>query len=136
MTADPVILLAEDNYADVLLAQRAFRQLRLPHVLNVVKDGDATVDYLLGQGDYADRDRYPLPTLLLLDLKMPRRSGFEVMEWLQQQPDLGPPIVILTSSNDPNEIQRGYRLGAKSYVLKPLTLDTLINIFQSLELSL
>lgn len=130
---NPVILLAEDNYADILLAQRAFRQLNSPYVLNVVKDGDATVDYLSGQGNYADRDRYPLPALLLLDLKMPRRSGFEVMEWLQQQPNLGLPVVILTSSNDPNEIQRGYHLGAKSYVLKPLTLDTLLNLLKLIE---
>lgn len=133
MSEHPVILLAEDNLGDILLAQRAFRQLNAPYVLNVVKDGDATIDYLAGQGEYADRDRYPLPALLLLDLKMPRRSGFEVMEWLQQEPDLELPIVILTTSSEPNEEKRAYNLGAKSYFMKPLTLDTLLKALKFIE---
>lgn len=133
MTEHLVILLAEDNRSDILLAQRAFRQVDVPYVLNVVKDGDATIDYLAGQGEYTDRDRYPLPALLLLDLKMPRRSGFEVMEWLQQQPHLELPIVILTTSTDPNEQKRAYHLGAKSYFLKPLTFDTLLKALKFIE---
>ncbi len=135
MSENSVILLAEDNRGDTLLAQRAFRQLNAPYVLNVVEHGDAAVDYLAGNGTYADRDRYPLPALLLLDLKMPRRSGFEVMEWLQQQPNLELPVVILTSSTDPNEMQRAYQLGAKSYLLKPLTLDMLQPLLKFAEIS-
>jgi CheY-like chemotaxis protein len=135
MRKHSVILLAEDNRGDTLLVQRAFRQLDAPYVLNVVEHGDAAVDYLAGNGTYADRDRYPLPALLLLDLKMPRRSGFEVMEWLQHQSDIELPVVILTSSTDPSEMQRAYQLGAKSYILKPLTLDMLLPLLKFAEIS-
>jgi len=135
MRKHSVILLAEDNRGDTLLVQRAFRQLDAPYVLNVVEHGDAAVDYLAGNGTYADRDRYPLPALLLLDLKMPRRSGFEVMEWLQHQSDIELPVVILTSSTDPSEMQRAYQLGAKSYILKPLTLDMLLPLLKFAEIT-
>ena len=135
MRKHSVILLAEDNRGDTLLVQRAFRQLDAPYVLNVVEHGDAAVDYLAGNGTYADRERYPLPALLLLDLKMPRRSGFEVMEWLQHQSDIELPVVILTSSTDPSEMQRAYQLGAKSYILKPLTLDMLLPLLKFAEIS-
>jgi CheY-like chemotaxis protein len=125
MSQGQVNLLAEDNRGDVLLAQRAFRHLSAEHLLYVVEHGDAVIDYLTGVGDYAERDRYPLPNVLLLDLKMPRRSGFEVMEWLQQQPDLQIPIVILTTSTSHIEIERAYSLGASFYIVKPITLKTL-----------
>lgn len=125
MSRGQVILLAEDNRGDVLLAQRAFRNLSTEYLLYVVEHGDAVIDYLMGVGDYAERDRYPLPNVLLLDLKMPRRSGFEVMEWLQQQPDLQIPIVILTTSTSHMEIERAYSLGASFYIVKPITLKTL-----------
>lgn len=130
MSENPVILLAEDSRSDVLLAQRAFRKLNAAYLLHVVENGDAAVSYLAGIGDYSDRDRYPLPVLLLLDLKMPRKSGFEVMEWLQQQPHLQLPVVVLTTSSGQDELDRAYSLGAKSYMFKPITLSTLSDILE------
>ncbi|PSB21053.1 two-component system response regulator [filamentous cyanobacterium CCP2] len=127
-----VFLLAEDNRADVLLTQRAFRALGFPHVLQIVDHGEAAIDYLAGQGAYDDRDRHPFPALLLLDLKMPRKTGFEVMEWLQQQQlSIQVPIVVLSTSNNQIEIDRAYGLGATSYLLKPLTSSMLANILQT-----
>jgi CheY-like chemotaxis protein len=127
-----VFLLAEDNRADVLLTQRAFRNLSVPHVLQIVEHGEAAIDYLAGQGAYNDRDRHPFPALLLLDLKMPRKTGFEVMEWLLlQQIPIQLPIVVLSTSNNQIEIDRAYGLGATSYLLKPLTSSTLANILQT-----
>lgn len=128
MNRERTILLAEDSRADVLLAQRAVRNLKSPYALHVVEHGDAVIDYLTGQGNFEDRDRYPFPNVLLLDLKMPRKSGFEVMEWLQIHSQIQIPIVVLTTSNNPSEIDRAYALGAKSYVLKPITNETLQEI--------
>ncbi|GAB4370226.1 MAG: response regulator [Elainellaceae cyanobacterium] len=130
MKANQTILLAEDNRADILLAQRAFRNLGSAYVLHIVEHGDAAVDYLAGIGEYTDRHRYPFPNLLLLDLKMPRRSGFEVMEWLQQQPQLQLPVVVLTTSNSQGEIDRAYSLGAKTYLLKPITFSTMVEVLK------
>lgn len=129
-----MILLAEDNRGDVLLAQRAFRSLNSTYPIHVVDHGDAVIDYLTGQGEYVDRNRYPLPALLLLDLKMPRKSGFEVMEWLQQQPHIQLSVVVLTTSNNESEIERAYSLGVKSYILKPITPTKLLEIIQAMGL--
>ncbi|MBD2082880.1 response regulator [Leptolyngbya sp. FACHB-17] len=133
----PTILFAEDNQGDVLLAKRAFRQLNKldgPYELRIVANGEEAIDYLSGQGKYVDRHRYPMPALLLLDLKMPRRSGFEVMEWIQQQIGLDIPTVILTTSTDPKDENRAYQLGAKLYLLKPITLDILNNLLTQIPL--
>ncbi|PSB67503.1 two-component system response regulator, partial [filamentous cyanobacterium CCP1] len=98
----------------------------------IVDHGEAAIDYLAGQGAYDDRDRHPFPALLLLDLKMPRKTGFEVMEWLQQQQlSIQVPIVVLSTSNNQIEIDRAYGLGATSYLLKPLTSSMLANILQT-----
>lgn len=120
-----VILLAEDNRGDALLFQRAFRALNLTDGLQMVEHGEAAIDYLAGRGDFGDRDRYPIPAICLLDLKMPRCSGFEVMEWLGQRPELRLPVVILTTSDNPVEIARAYALGAKSYLIKPVDVKKL-----------
>ena len=119
-----VILLAEDDVNDVLLVQRAFQKSSIANPLQVVRDGEEAVAYLSGNLQYADRDRYPLPVLLLMDLKMPRRSGLEVLVWLRQQPGLKRlPVVVLTSSNQSPDINRAYELGANSYAVKPCTLE-------------
>ena len=89
MTQTQTILLVEDNPVDVLLMQRAFRNETFANTsLQIVRDGDAAVFYLNGDGEYSDRERYPLPAIILLDLKLPRRSGHEVLAWLRQQPEL------------------------------------------------
>lgn len=132
----PTILLVEDNPADILLVQRAFRRDNLSHIsLQIVKDGDAAVFYLGGEGEYSDRERYPLPVLILLDLKLPRRSGHEVLEWLRQQPDLKRlPVVILTSSRETIDINQAYDTGVNSYLVKPIGFAALLEMLNTLNL--
>src|SRR5579883_519275 len=106
---DKLVLLAEDNSTDALMVRRAFTKAGLQGTLEVVEDGDQAVAYLSGQGEFASRVRHPLPELLLLDLKLPRRSGLEVLAWLRQQPGLKRlPTVLLTSSDDSADINRAY----------------------------
>ena len=132
MTLDQAtILLAEDDQNDVFFMQRAFSQARLLNPLKVVRDGEETIHYLQGEGVYADRVQYPFPVLLLLDLRMPRRNGFEVLEWLRQQPGLKRlTVVVLTSSKEGPDINRSYDLGANSYLIKPPDADTLREAFR------
>ena len=130
-----VILLAEDDVNDVLLVQRAFQKSSIANPLQVVRDGEEAVAYLRGNLQYADRDRYPLPVLLLMDLKMPRRSGLEVLVWLRQQPGLKRlPVVVLTSSNQSPDINRAYELGANSYLVKPAGFDSLVQLVKNLDM--
>src|SRR5207249_5534648 len=97
-------------------------------------DGDEAVEYLGGTGRYQDRTRYPLPALVLLDLKLPRKNGIEVLHWLRQQPALRRlPVVVLTSSKEPNDVNRAYDQGANSYLVKPLGFDALLNLVRSLN---
>ena len=132
---DCVILLADDDPNDVLLVQRAFQKLNLANPLQVVRDGEEAVDFLSGHLQYADRERFPLPVLLLLDLKMPRKSGFEVLQWLRQQSRLKRlPVVVLTSSNQHPDINEAFDLGANSYLVKPGGFDTLLELVKSLEM--
>ena len=128
------ILLAEDDPNDVLLMRHVFNKLNLASLLQVVNDGEQAVDYLQGKGAYENRDRYPLPALLLLDLKMPRKSGFEVIEWIRQQPALKRlPIIVLTSSRETNDINRAYDLGANSYVAKVGKQEALLDLVKNLN---
>ena len=120
MNGEATILLAEDDPNDVFFMKRAFEKAQLPNPLVVVSDGEETIRYLKGEGVYADRARYPLPGLLLLDLRMPRRGGFEVLDWLRRQPGLKRLMtVVLTSSAESPDINHAYDLGANSYLLKP-----------------
>ena len=113
------VLLAEDNEDDVFFMKMACQRTGIPHSLHVVEDGDAAVAYLAGTGDYADRAKYPLPDLVFLDIKMPRRTGHEVLEWIRSQPGLtGLPVVMLTSSLANSDVSRAYELGVTSYLRK------------------
>jgi CheY-like chemotaxis protein len=127
------VLLVEDNEDDILFVQRAFRRAKLSNALPVVEDGDAAVAYLSGQGEYADRNRHPIPTLILLDIKLPRRSGLEVLEWLRAQPSLRRiPVVMLTSSKESADVDRAFDLGAGGYLVKPVDFDGLLEMVKTI----
>ena len=129
------ILLVEDEENDVMLLQRAFRRAGMVNPLQVVRHGDDAVAYLEGTGEYADRAKHPLPLLVLLDLKLPRRTGLEVLEWVKGQTGVKKiPIVVLTSSKNDSDVDRAYELGANSYLVKPVSFETLLELVKSLEL--
>ncbi len=120
---DKTVLLVEDDPADVRLIQRAFGKLDHPVSLIRLTDGDDVVDYLAGNEPYENRALYPIPDLMLLDIKLPRRSGFEVLQWLRKQASglKRLPVIMLTSSRHSADINRAYDLGANSYLAKPET---------------
>jgi CheY-like chemotaxis protein len=116
------ILLVEDDSNDTLLLQRAFRRAGLNNPLQVVSDGDQAVAYLNGVDKFGDRDKFPLPSLILLDLKLPRRSGLEVLSWLRNEASeevKALPVIVLTSSRLSEDVDQAYTLGANSYMAKP-----------------
>jgi CheY-like chemotaxis protein len=118
----PIILIAEDSENDVLMLRRAFRQAGVRVPVFVVEDGEEAIAYLSGAGKFAKRDEFPLPDLFLLDLKMPRKNGFDVLEWLQGQPALARlRVIVLTSSDQIRDVNRAYALGAASFLTKPLS---------------
>lgn len=130
-----IILLVEDNHRDVLLIQRAFRKANLANPIQVVDNGEAAIRYLLGEEPYSDRTCHPFPVLILLDLKLPRKSGTEVLAWLQQQPNLKRlPVVVLTSSKEYADINQVYDLGANAYMVKPVAFDNLVEIVKTLNM--
>jgi CheY-like chemotaxis protein len=135
MNASPTnILLVEDDPNDAVLLERAFRRAGLLYPLNVVTDGDQAVDFLQGTGKFKDRIKYPLPDLMLLDLKLPRRSGHEVLKWLRSRPGLRRlPVVVLTSSSEPTDIVAAYDEGTNSYLVKPPNADLLSQMVLLLE---
>jgi CheY-like chemotaxis protein len=134
MHATQFILLAEDDPNDVLLIQRAFQKAGMRDVLKVVADGDQVVEYLEGKGAYADRTRFPLPYLLLLDLKMPGMNGFNVLRWVRTEPRFKTMlVVVLTSSNLQADVDLAYELGANSYLIKPVAFEDMVNLVHRFE---
>jgi CheY-like chemotaxis protein len=130
------ILLAEDDPDDVFLMQRAFTKARLPNPLHVVADGEEAICYLSGDGPYSDRHRFPIPMLMLLDLKLPRRNGLEVLGWIRRQSCAlrRLPVVVLTSSKQAVDVNCAYELGANSYFVKPVTFEGLQQLVTTLQL--
>jgi CheY-like chemotaxis protein len=123
------ILAAEDDASDRMILEMAFQRAKLPCPLVVVRDGQEAVDYLSGKGRYADRAAHPLPALLVLDLKMPRMNGLDVLAWLTEQPDFKKiPAVVLSSSAAELDVNKALLLGAREYFVKPHSLDALIKI--------
>ena len=128
------ILLVEDNPDDAELIAYAFKKAGIVSPLVVVDDGEKAIAYIQGSSTYADRTAFPLPHLFLLDLKLPRRSGFEVLEAIRaNRPTRNIPVVVLTSSNQEHDIERAYDLGANSYLIKPIGRDSLLTMVQSLD---
>jgi len=132
--ANATVLLAEDDPDDVLLTQIAFEKARLVNPLQVVRDGEEAMAYFRGEGRFADRHKYPIPILLLLDLNMPKISGFQVLEWLRSQPAFNQvSVAIMTSSDHDPDVTRAYELGADSYLAKPPDAEALLALVQRLH---
>ena len=128
------ILIAEDSEEDSEILKRAFQKKGSNIPLWFVRDGQQAMDYLSGDGEYSDRTAHPLPRLILLDLKMPKADGFDVLGWMQKQPQLKLlPVTVLTSSNFDKDVDRAYGLGANSYLVKPSSLDGYEEIAEKLQ---
>lgn len=134
MKQQPPVLLAEDNEEDIFLIRRAWQKCGYPNPLVVTNDGYQAIDYLGGQPPYTDRRRYPLPCLVLLDIKMRLLDGFEVLAWLQTRPELRHlPAVMLSASHAEEDTARAWRLGALDYFVKPVEPTELQNILRKVH---
>jgi CheY-like chemotaxis protein len=128
------ILIAEDNLNDLLFVKYHFRREGILNPLRHVSDGGSVIKYLEGEGGFADRLEYPYPILLLLDLKMPGKSGFEVLEWLQHHPRHGHiPVIVLTGCRDTREVTKAYHLGAQTFLTKPISFIFFKNCLRGIE---
>ena len=116
-----VFLLVEDNEDDAFFMQRAFQDAGLRNPLHIVTNGDQAIDYLAGSHAFADREKFPLPDFVFLDLKMPGRDGFDVLAWIRQEQKSKVPVAVLTSSPEETDRKLARELGADCYLLKPPT---------------
>ena len=135
MTDDPIepieILLVEDNEDDIILVEEAFAGARMMNVINNVRDGEAALAYLRQEGPYKNAVR---PGLILLDINMPKKNGFEVVEAIKANPQLQPlPVIILTTSEREEDVVRSYVYGACSYIRKPVSLERFIDVVKQFE---
>lgn len=127
------ILLAEDNENDVYIMRRAFSKVSILNPLLVVKNGRDAVDYLAGKGAYAQRDKHPLPGLMLLDLKMPWMDGFDVLRWLRRRAEFSTlPVVILTSSRLQSDLDQSRLMGVYDYRVKPQDFAELVVLVEDI----
>lgn len=128
-----VILMADDDEDDRLLAEEAMVESRVLNELHFVENGLELVRYLHGEGKYSNRELYPLPGLILLDLNMPKMDGREALEHIKADAELKRiPVVILTTSKAEEDMLRGYDLGAASYIAKPVTFEALVDLMSTL----
>ena len=125
------ILIAEDDPNDVMLLELAIRKNGMVNPVKVVRDGEEAIEYLEGKGKYANREQFPFPSVIISDVKMPRRNGLEVIEWVRQHPTCSvTPIVMLSGSKIQQDVLSAYKLGANSYFTKPSTLDELSELLR------
>jgi len=128
-----IILLVEDNPDDELLTVRAFKKSHIANEVVVVRDGVEALDWLFGTGDHAGRDTSVEPQVILLDLKLPRMDGLEVLRRIRAEPRTAYlPVVVMTSSKEEEDIVKSYELGANSYVRKPVDFDRFVDAVRSL----
>lgn len=128
-----VILMADDDPDDLLLAREAFEESRLGNDLRTVMDGEELLDYLLRRGKYTDAAEAPMPGLILLDLNMPKMDGREALREIKSHPTLRRiPVVVLTTSKAEEDILRTYDIGANSFITKPVTFDALVELLRDL----
>jgi CheY-like chemotaxis protein len=128
------ILMVEDNKMDVVLTLDAFKEAKLSNNIFIVRTGEEALDYLFGRCSYNDRTLYPLPNLILLDLKLPGLDGFEVLRQVKNTEMLKRiPVVILTSSKEEGDRSLSYDIGANSYLLKPVSFDGFIEVVKKID---
>ena len=129
------ILLVEDNEDDVMLTRRAAQRAGAALEFQVAASATDAIAYLEGQGPYADRSRFPLPSVILLDLRLARgQSGFDVLAWLRAQDRFTrTPVIVLTSSSMDEDIGRAYKAGANSYLIKPLDIDAMQRLTELID---
>jgi CheY-like chemotaxis protein len=128
------ILIVDDNDDDVYALRRALKKANIANPQQIAHSGREAVDYLAGQGDFADRSKFPLPFLVFLDLKMPFMDGFDVLTWVRTQPALASiVVVVLTGSDEVRDHQRAYSLGARSYLVKPASAADLRAVMESIQ---
>jgi len=134
MLANDLVLVAEDNPDDALLLRRALEKAGIRSRIKIVNDGEELLLYLQGQGVYANRESSPMPSLVILDLKMPRKGGLEVLEWMNENRDLAiVPTIVLSASNLETDVRSAYHLGANTFFLKPSTFDELVETMKMVE---
>lgn len=125
------ILLIEDSNDDVVLLKRVIARAGIAYPIQVVSDGAEAIKYLNREAPFQDRSKFPLPYIILTDIKMPKRTGFDVLEWIRRNPECrGIPTIILTSSSQESDVVRAYDMGATAYIVKPAegaVLDTIVH---------
>ena len=128
------ILIAEDDENDISLLEVALRRAGINNPLQFVQDGEQAIDYLCQRNGFTDRSRFPFPTVVILDIKMPRRSGLEVLQWLREHPECSViPSIVLSASAEPQDVQKAYELGASTYFQKPASIDELTEMMRAIN---
>ena len=134
MNEKPTILMVDDSDNDLFLLRMAFKKAEFSVPLQEVHDGQEAIAYLKGEGRYSDRVGFPLPAIMFLDLNMPMKNGFEVLEWLRDQPGLKRlTVLVLTASMREEDAERAFDLGANWFAVKPSDIDTLVAMIRSLR---
>jgi len=133
MTKRQTILMVDDSEDNLFLMRAAFKMAKCNHPLQEVHNGEEAIAYLKGEGPYGDRNQFPLPTVMLLDLNMPKKNGYEVLAWVRAQTGLKRlAIIILTASMRSEDVERAFDLGTTSFLVKPLSLDELAAMLRCL----
>src|ERR1043166_494908 len=127
------ILVAEDNSIDVYFLREAYAKAGLPHALHIVHDGEQAMNYLQGEAPFSDRSQFPFPDLFLLDLKMPRRDGFDVLRWMRHMELHQPPVLVLSGSGLEVDRKRCLELGAREYHVKTSSILAMVEFLQQIS---
>jgi CheY-like chemotaxis protein len=131
---DRPILLVEDDENDVFFMKRALADAGISNALHVASDGQQVIDYLSGAGEFSDRSKHPLPSLVFLDLKLPRKNGHDVLAWMRAQEALeGVIVLVLTTSAEERDIRQAYKLGANAFLVKPPTPAQLTELLKTVK---
>jgi len=133
-TPDSWILQIEDEEAEVALLREAFTRAGILNPVRVARDGQQAIEYLAGEGRFSNRSIYPKPELALLDLKIPKVPGLEVLSWIREQPALNSlQVVVFSSSDDPSDVESAYGLGISAYYVKPVSMSERIRVAEEIK---